>query len=125
MRNVIRGEYLKAGRFKTLPVLPWLVICGLALWMLFRTEPVTADQFRRLFYDSLTNTISTWYLYSEDDESYCFRTPRPPWPDKRFCVPKTDLEVIKPPGEPVIGFIVSREMRLKADRYPGAKRETF
>jgi hypothetical protein len=125
MRNVIRGEYLKERRFKTLPVMHWVLICAVALWMLFRAETVTGDEFREILDDSLVNSISTWYLYSDAGEFYCFRTPRPPWPDKRYCVAKTELEVIKKPGEPVIGYAGGGDLALKAGRYPGAKRIVF
>lgn len=125
MRNVIRGEHLKANRFKTLPVLPWVAICIAALWMFLRAETVTGEQFKQLMDDSARNSMSTWYLYSDHDDFYCFRTPRPPWPDKRYCVAKSELEIIKAPNEPLIDFVGEGELALKAERYPGAKRIVF
>ncbi|MGO1069191.1 hypothetical protein [Lysobacter sp. CA199] len=126
MRNQIRGEYLKPQRFKALPVLPWLAILTAVLWMFLRADTVTGDQLKRLIDDSLSSAITgVWYLYREDEDQYCFRTPRPPWPDKRYCVPKTDLEVVKRSGRPVIGYVALNELVLKAERRPGAQRVQF
>lgn len=98
----------------------------LLAWAYLSTETeLSGDDFMVVAVIGAAHSYGSQELYREDEASYCIRVGQP-FATKKFCVPKSDLEIHNAAGGGAkLGAIGKREMSLKEGRYPGANRETF
>jgi len=98
----------------------------LVLWPSF-PRTLSGDEFAAVLTESSGNSYSHWYLYRSDAQWHCVGTPYYPYlPDRHSCVSAREVEILPGrDGNIVPRYMGTSEVVLKADRYPGAKRETL
>ena len=108
---------------------PHLILAGMALGLvgvltyLMYPRSISGDEVKALFDRSSGDSATTWQLYAESSDEYCFKYTRAIPPASRYCVPKTDLLVKTPDDLP--RFIRYGELELLEARRPGAARVSF
>lgn len=107
-----------------------LVVASLVLslgWIYSTREiEISGDQLKPLVLKSDRYSYSSWYLYFEDRQKYCLSYSRPIVPI-RYCVPKSDLEILNSDGKETseVRYIGIDQFMLKANRRPGVAEEIF
>ena len=115
-------------RTKTLSlVVPGLILVLLVgvVGVLLFPRDVSGDEFKQIVIESDLSSSTTWKLYRETSEEYCFRLSQSILP-RNYCVPKRDLRVLNgPDGRAILGHIRKNDLELVAGRRPGATRDVF
>lgn len=104
-------------------------VVALALLIFGPSFPRTlsGDEFAEVLKANAGDSYDYWYLYRSDAQWHCVGTPYYPYlPDRHTCVSTREVEILPGHrGNAVPRYLGVGEVVLKADRYPGAKRETL
>jgi hypothetical protein len=111
-----------------LKIVVFVIVIAVAGLLSFQMYPkrVSGDKFRELVVGSYGSSNTTWYLYKEVADEYCFKQSTGLRLPRRYCVSKRDLKVANGKnGNSELGFMRENEFELRADRFPGAAQEVF
>jgi hypothetical protein len=106
------------------PGLMLALLVGVVGVLLFPRD-VSGDEFKQIVIASHQSSSTTWRLYRETSDEYCFQLSQSLLP-QNYCVPRRDLRVLNgPDGHATLGYIRQNDLELVAGRHPGAVRDVF